>query len=124
MRFSKLPAIAVPALEQIGGGPGPTSDPYVNFPIKDNLIDGNLEVSGWEGTWFGVIRNTVHGKVVLRKNIGVALGEFGPDSTEVATNTISGDLICTDNSPAAQLGDSGGTINTVGGKKIGQCTAV
>ena len=108
----------------IGGGPGATLDPYINFPIKDNTIHGNLTVSGWEGAWFGALRNVIGGKVLLTKNVGLAIGEFGPDSTEIATNTIAGDLACYDNSPAAQLGDSGGTINTVGGKKLGQCTAV
>ena len=108
-----------------GGGPGPTRTPYVNFPIKDNVIGGNLIVRGWQGAWFGVIRNTVHGNVVLTKNVGVTTGETGlPDSTEVVTNTVSGNLICLGNKPPAQIGDSGGTPNVVGGKKIGQCTAV
>ncbi len=29
-----------------GGGPGLTVDPYVNFPIKDNTIHGNVIVGG------------------------------------------------------------------------------
>ena len=107
-----------------GGGPGPTLNPYINFPIKDNTIGGNLMVSGWQGAWFGVVRNVVGGKVVLVKNVGLTAPEGVPDSTEVATNTIAGDLICLDNSPTAQIGDSGGTINTVGGAKVGQCKAV
>ena len=107
-----------------GGGPGPTMDPYVNFPIKDNVIDGALDVNGWEGTWFGALRNTVGRNMVITKNIGVAIGAFGPDSTEIATNTVGGDLICKDNNPAAQLGDSGGTPNTVAGAKVGQCAGL
>ena len=107
-----------------GGGPGATFHPYTNFPIKENKIGGNLIVQGWEGTWFGALRNKVRGNAIIQDNVGVAIGEFGPDSTEIATNTIGGNLICFRNSPAAQLGDSGGLLNTVGGKKIGQCTAV
>lgn len=106
----------------IGGGPGPTLNPYVNFPIKDNTILGNLVVQGWKGAWFGVLRDTVRGNVILADNVGVTIGDLGtPDSTEVATNTISGNLICLGNVPAAQVGDSEGSPNTVGGHKIGQC---
>src|SRR5574340_49537 len=94
-----------------GGGPGPTFDPYVNFPIKDNIIHGNVVVNGWQGAWFGFIRNVTFGNVILTNNVGV-----NPDSTEVVTSTISGNLICKGNQPVAQLGDSGGTPNTVGGK--------
>ncbi len=108
-----------------GGGPGPTLSPYVNFPIKENVVNGSVIVGGWQGAWFGVIRNTVHGNVILNNNVGVTMGELGTlDSTEVVTNTIAGSLICIGNRPAAQFGDSGGAPNVVGGKKIGQCTKV
>lgn len=108
-----------------GGGPGPTFTPYVNFPIKDNTIGGNLIVQGWQGAWFGALRNTVSGNVIVNDNVGVAIGDLGTlDSNEVATNTISGNLICLGNSPGAQIGDSGGTPNTVRGHKIGQCTGL
>jgi hypothetical protein len=108
-----------------GGGPGPTFDPYINFPIKDNTINGNVSVSGWQGAWVGLLRNTVGKNVSVTDNVGVAIGDLGtPDSTEVATNTIAGNLICQGNSPAAQLGDSGGSDNTVGKKKIGECAGL
>lgn len=108
-----------------GGGPGPTFNPYINFPIKENTIYGNLSVSGWQGAWFGVLRNTVHGNATLDNNVGVTIGELGtPDSTEVVTNRIFGNLVCLGNSPAAQVGDSEGAPNVVSGNKVGQCTAV
>ena len=109
----------------IGGGPGPTLDPYINFPIKDNVIDGNPIVFGWQGAWFGALRNKVGGNVIVAKNVGVTTGETPStlDSTEIASNTISRNLICFDNSPAAQIGDSGGLPNVVGGHKIGECPA-
>jgi hypothetical protein len=106
-------------IRSTGGGPGVTFSPYVNFPIKDNVVGGNVIVQGWKGAWFGVIRNNVKGRVEI-SNIGGA----NPDSNEVATNTIGGNLVCFGNSPAAQLGDSGGTINTVGGTKFGECAAL
>ncbi len=106
----------------IGGGPGPVLNPYVNFPIKDNVIHGNVFVFGWQGAWFGFIRNTAYRNVVLIRNVGVTIGDLGtPDSTEVVTNKIGGNLVCLGNKPPAQVGDSGGTPNTVAGRKIGQC---
>ena len=102
------------------------------LPIKDNVIDGNLIVYGWAGAWFGVIRNHVAGNVILIRNVGTRIGTEDPfigvpDSTEVATNTIGANLICLGNSPAAQLGDTvleGGTLNTVGGLKLGECAGL
>ena len=94
------------------------------FPIKDNVIDGNVIVHGWQGAWFGVIRNTVGGNVMASNTVGTRIGDGNlPDSTEIVTNHISGNLICQGNSPAAQIGDSGGSPNTVGGNKIGECAA-
>ena len=90
----------------IGGGPGPTFDPYVNFPIKDNVIGGNVFVTGWGGAWFGLLRNTIGGSAAIAFDDGVAVGDFGNfDSTEVGQNTISGSLLCFGNRPAANFGD-------------------
>ena len=102
------------------------------MPIKDNVIDGNLTVHGWAGAWFGVIRNHVGGNVVISHNVGARVGAEDPfigvpDSTEVATNTIHGNLICYGNTPAAQLADTvleGGTVNSVGGNAIGECAGL
>jgi len=105
----------------IGGGPGPTLDPYVNFPIKDMAIGGNLIVQKWQGAWFGALRNRVSGNMIVNNVTGVDIGEFGPDSNEVNTNTVSGNLACFDNSPAIQFGDSGGAPNVVSGRAFGQC---
>jgi len=99
-----------------GGGPGVTFNPYVNYPIKDSTIGGNLIVQGWQGTWFGALRNHVSGNVIV-DNVVAA----DPDSNEVATNTVAGNLTCAGNSPAIQFGDSGGAPNLVSGNAIGQC---
>jgi len=104
----------------IGGGPG-LGGPYTNFPIKDNTIDGNLIVLGWRGAWVGAIRNTVGGDLIFSDNKSVQ----DLDSNEVQTNTVGHNLICTGNSPAAQVNpDDGGQPNTVGGHKIGQCSGL
>jgi hypothetical protein len=103
-----------------GGG-----DPGRNLPIKDDQIDGNLIILGWSGLWFGVIRDTVGGNVIVSNNHAVDITQLpGIDSTEVVTNTISGNLICDGNSPAAQVGDSEGATNTVGGHKLGECAGL
>jgi hypothetical protein len=105
-----------------GGGPGVTFDPYINLAIKDNVFYGNTVVTGWQGAWWGYIRNVQHGNVVLINNQGA-----NPDSSEVVHSTISGSLVCLGNSPAAQFGDAGegappGYLpNHVGGAAVGEC---
>ena len=111
-----------------GGGSGPAG-PFRNFPIKDNTIDGNLIVQGWQGGWIGLIRNAVGGNVIFSKNASVVLEDGTPgtdeDANEVQTNTIGGNLICQRNTPAAQVNAiDDGQPNTVGGKKIGQCAGL
>jgi len=84
--------------------------------VHDSTVGGNVFVSGLRTCWFGLIRTTVGGNVRVTKN------RFGdPDANEIITNTIAGNLSCFNNSPAAQIGDSGGSPNTVGGKKRGEC---
>lgn len=104
-----------------GGGPGLNSESFVNFPIKDNVIGGKLLVEGWQGGWAGLIRNQVGGSVSFSQNASV----LDPDSNEVQTNVVTGDLVCFGNSPAAHVNpEDGGQPNTVGGKKIGQCAGL
>ena len=106
----------------IGGGNRLLSDPSLSFPIKDNTIGGGLIINNWRGAWVGALRNTVGGSVLITDNVGTRLGATGqPDSTEVGSNTISGDLICLHNTPHAQIGDSPTGPNTVHGRKIGEC---
>ncbi len=122
-----------------GGG---TADRFYNFPIKDNTIDGNLIMHGWAGGWIGAVRNTVGGNIDFSNNSSVVhatndatcTGTFpngcdatpgaDPDSSEPVQNTISGNLICHNNSPAAQFGDSGAGPNIVSGNKIGECAGL
>ncbi len=111
----------------LSAGGGNTSG-NVNFPIKDNTVDGNVTVIGWSGTWFGLIRNTIGGNAVLIGNrTNHSNPEQGPDSNEVVANTIGRNLVCFSNNPPAQFGDAieegppGYGPNTVGGQALGEC---
>jgi hypothetical protein len=105
------------SLVSIGGG-----DAGRNFPIKDDQIDGQVAISGFRGLWWGLIRTTVGGNVLLINNRATDTSTLpGSDSSEVVTNTIGGSLICFANTPSAQFGDSEGATNTVGGFKLGEC---
>ena len=116
-------------LVSFGGGALSTSAAdFRNFPVKDNLIHGNLILQGWHGGWLGVIRNHVDGSLIVSLNRSFS-SDAGPgtdpDSTEVQTNNVGGNLICLGNSPTAQVnpGD-GGQPNTVGGHAIGECAGL
>lgn len=117
-----------------GGGVLSTSAAdFRNFPFKDNTVDGNVDIQGWQGGWIGLIRNSVGGNVIFSRNVSMST-ELGPgtdpDSSEVmgsvfGPQTIGRNLICQDNTPAAQVnpGD-GGLPNTVLGQAIGQCAGL
>lgn len=114
----------------VSNGGGNTSD-NVNFPLKDNVIDGNVVVTGWSGTWFGVIRSQIGGNVILLHNRSNFSNPVqGPDSNEVIANTIGGNLLCFGNNPVAQFGDGlvdtppGYGPNTVGGRALGECASL
>ena len=97
------------------GGSGPFGITW--NAIEDNRINGSVSVYGYDGFWFGFIRNTVVGGLVRLNNNVLA----DPDGNEYVTNTIYGSLFCRGNVPAPQVGDSGGSPNLVTGGKMGQC---
>ena len=84
-----------------------------------NVINGGATVEGYDGFWFGFIRNHVKGTVNLDDNVLV-----DPDGNEYVTNVIQGSLKCSGNSPAPQIGDSEGSSNQVSGAKTGQCAGL
>lgn len=102
----------------IRGGSGPFGGPFdITWnAIEDNQINGGVTVDGYNGFWFGFIRNHVNGAVKLNNNV---LAD--PDGNEYVTNTINGSLSCFGNSPAPQIGDSAGGPNVVNGSTRGQC---
>jgi hypothetical protein len=87
--------------------------------VEDNVIHGGATINGYSGFWLGFIRNTVRGTVTLSNNI-----MDDPDANEYVTNTIAGSLVCHDNSPAPQVGDSQGQPNVVTGQKVDQCAGL
>lgn len=128
-----------------GGG---TAERFYNFPIKDNVIDGNLTIHGWTGGWWGAIANTVGGNVDVAQNRSVvhpadpatcegtfpmgcdAATGVDTDANEIQSRVgnpqhISGNLICHGNTPSAQINpDDGGAPNVVDGKMIGECAGL
>ncbi|TAM66178.1 MAG: hypothetical protein EPN48_17695 [Microbacteriaceae bacterium] len=66
-----------------------------NFPVKDDTIDGAVFISGWQGCWFGFIRNVQHGMTTLPGNHPAS-----SDANEIVSNTIQGSPICYGNTPA------------------------
>ncbi len=110
---------------QNGGGAGTGCAPvgifnkYFGLPdyttYTNVTVGGNLQLSGLSTCWFGIIRNTVQGNVTDTNNLSI------PDANEVITNVIFGNLSCSGNSPAMELGDSNGQPNQVGGNATGEC---
>jgi len=84
--------------------------------VEDNVIHGGATINGYSGFWLGFIRNRVHGTVTLSNN-----DMEDDDANEYVTNTIKGSLICHNNTPPPQVGDSEGQPNIVTGRKVDQC---
>ncbi len=105
----------------IQGGSGPFGGPFdVTWnTIEDNYIRGPVTMNGYNGFWMGFIRNKVVGSVTLTNNHLI-----DDDGNEYVTNVISGNLSCSGNSPAPQIGDSEGSHNIVSGSKLGQCAGL
>ena len=130
------------SVTSIGGG---SSALFYNFPIKDNVIDGNLTILGWTGGWWGVVANTINGNVLLVNNRSVVhpadedacQGTFpagcaaahgaDDDAAEVQSRFgnpqhISGTLLCFANTPSAQVNPlDGGDLNIVDHHAFGEC---
>jgi len=105
------------------GGPICFPDPELICPfwaaIEDSQIAGSVTINGYDGFWFGFVRNHVNGSVNLNNNVLV-----DPDGNEYVTNTIHGRLSCAGNVPAPHVGDSGGAPNAVTGSMTGQCAGL
>jgi hypothetical protein len=97
-----------------GGGFAPTWN-----TLEDNTINGRVKIDGYNGFWQGFLRNHVNGSVTFTNN--TVLDE---DGNELVTNTIHGNLNCSGNSPAPQVGDSEGEPNVVSGNETGQCAGI
>lgn len=111
---------------QVGGGGGLNCNPvgalfgspaYATY--EDTTVDGSVSILGWRSCWLGLFRTTVAGNVTFFFN-----ATADPDGNEIATNTIGGNLTCWGNSPAPQVGDSGGAPNLVGHHATFQCAGL
>jgi len=105
----------------LSGGAGPFGGPFdVTWnTFEDNVINGSVVITGFNGFWQGFFRNTVNGSFTFNDNTLV-----DPDGNEVQTNTFHGNMNCTGNDPAPQTGDSEGSPNSATGHKNGQCANV
>jgi hypothetical protein len=93
------------------------SPAYATF--EDTSVGGNVSISDMKTCWLGFFRTTVAGWVRYHEN-----STFDPDGNEVDTNVVQGNLACSENNPAPQVGDSGGFPNTVFGTATGQCASL
>lgn len=113
-------------MSYLGGGGGTTcavptsgvlaalqSPPY--FDAEDNTVS-NLTITGLQTCWLGALRNHVRGNLVDSNNT-----DGDPDGEEVLANVIGGSIVCFNNSPAVQYGDSGSSPNEVRGAAFGEC---
>jgi hypothetical protein len=89
--------------------------PYFST-IHDSVVGGNVVMRRVHSCWFGLIRTQIGGNATI---VGNRMGD--PDAMEIVTNTVGGNLGCFNNRPAAQVGDSQGLPNIVGGHKRGEC---
>ncbi len=114
------------SLYQLNGGGGVNCDsqpalqgsPYYGT-YEDVNVGGNVTIVGMHSCWLGLIRTHVAGSVFYSNNVMA-----DPDANEVVTNVIGGDLVCTGNSPAPQVGDSTGNLNVVGHMALFQCAGL
>jgi hypothetical protein len=102
----------------IQGGSSPFGGPFgITWnTIEDSKIIGTTTINGYDGFWMGFIRNHTIGSVNMTNN--VLLDE---DGNEYVSNSIHGNLNCSGNDPAPQVGDSEGSPNLVYGFETGQC---
>ncbi len=118
-----------------GGGGGVTCDPPPLFEtdpqlagtpaygdFENNVIKGNLTVTGLQSCWFGALRDQIGGSFTYNNNTFA-----DPDASENLSSTIAGNLICLNNVPAVQRGDAGPPQvtppNVVRGAALGECAS-
>ena len=119
-------------VNETGGGGGVNCDPSGAFsafqsPVysdyEDSSVGGWLSISNLASCWLGVARVQIHESATFTNN---QLAD--PDAIEIISNTIGGNLACSDNSMVWDSADAGNDLfpriwlpNTVGGTRSGQC---
>jgi hypothetical protein len=101
-----------------GGGRNCKTNPLLKSPnfstIEDTTVRGTVTFAGMRSCWFGMIRDHIHGNVIIRGNKWA-----DPDANEVVTNVFFGSVFCRNNVPEPQVGDSKGKPNVIFGSKRG-----
>ncbi len=98
--------------DALGGSPA-----YATF--EDVSVGRNADIGHWQSCWLGFIRTTVQGNVDFHDNVMA-----DPDGNEVTSDVVNGNLNCHGDNPAAQVGDSQGSLDIVLGHATGECAAL
>lgn len=93
----------------VAGGPQYTD-------VEDSFIGGSLAVVGQQTCWLGSLRNQVRGGLTYSSNV-----TSDSDGMEINNNLMGANMLCQNNDPAVQYGDSNAAPNLVGGLGIGEC---
>ncbi len=93
------------------------------WPIKNNTIRGSLTVIGLTVEWLGVMFNHVGGNVTLLE-ITIHDVDPGAPGVYVVHNTVGWNLVCYGLTPGVSGGFVPGSVNVVGHKALGQCSAL
>jgi hypothetical protein len=89
---------------RVSGGGGGVSCGFAHYgDFEDDIIGGDLTITGWQSCWLGMFRVTVMHNVYFNSNT-VA----DPDGNEIGNDTILGDLHFSGNSPSTHTGASAG----------------
>jgi hypothetical protein len=95
----------------------------IPWSIKNNMIGGNLTISGQNTDWVGVLFNTIGRKVTLT-NIALSDPHPGAPGVYIVRNHIGRNLTCTGLTPGVSGGFVPGSVNVVGRNATGQCAAL
>ena len=92
----------------------------IPWSIKNNIIGGNLTVSGQTAAWLGVLFNQIGRNATLTD---ITINDEHPDApgVYVVRNTIGRNLTCTGLTPGVSGGFIPGSVNVVGNNANGQC---
>jgi hypothetical protein len=110
-----LNGITVKRNVSLSGGGGD-----IPWSVKNNMIYGNLSVSGVTADWFGALFNTIGRNATLTNITATDPGDPGR-KVFVVRNIIGWNLNCSGLMPGVSGGFFPGEVNTVGHKATGQC---
>lgn len=89
---------------------GPSGPPICFNDFEDNSINGAVTINGYNGIWLGFIRNHDRGTVTISNNNQ----QF--DQIDIGSNVVHGNLICFNNTPLENTGESPGGPSSVTGQ--------